>query len=129
MFLIMGINTGRKQLGEERMVICSRCGKYGRYEVILTYTYFSLFFIPLFKWNKQYFVTASCCGAIFSLDPGTGQRMARGETVPAEEWNLTLLQNGSGQGGYGGQIQKHCLSCGYETDADFEFCPKCGKRF
>lgn len=24
---------------------------------------------------------------------------------------------------------KRCSSCGYETQEDFEFCPKCGQRF
>ncbi|MEE1218114.1 MAG: zinc-ribbon domain-containing protein, partial [Agathobacter sp.] len=24
---------------------------------------------------------------------------------------------------------KHCNNCGYETDENFEYCPKCGQKF
>ena len=56
MIFIGGISQGRKILDYVRTVICGCCGRYGRYEVIMTYTYFSFFFIPLFKWNRQFYV-------------------------------------------------------------------------
>ena len=53
MFFMMGITDGRKQLDFTQTVICGVCGKYGRYQVFMTYTVLSLFFIPCFKWNRH----------------------------------------------------------------------------
>ena len=53
MIFIGGISSAVKQLEYLKTVICSVCGGYGRYQVFMTYTYFSFFFIPLFKWNRN----------------------------------------------------------------------------
>ncbi len=47
MIFIGGISSAVKQLNYLKTVICSRCGGYGRYQVFMTYTYFS-FFLFLF---------------------------------------------------------------------------------
>ena len=43
MFLIMGITDGRKDFDFTQTIICNLCGKYGRYQVFMTYTVLSLF--------------------------------------------------------------------------------------
>lgn len=123
MFFIMGINQGRKDFAYDRVVICDRCGAYGRYQVFMTYMCFSLFFIPIFKWNKEYYVQSTCCGTVYGLDPKIGRRIATGENVEILPQHLTLIQPG-----YRGGVRR-CSQCGYETWEDFEFCPKCGRRF
>ena len=97
MIFIGGISQGQKILDYVKTVICDRCGGYGRYQVYMTYMYFSFFFIPLFKWNKRFYVKMSCCDAVY-YDSGT-----------YKTW-------------------KKCGNCGYETEEDFEYCPKCGRR-
>ena len=79
MFFIGGISSGVKPLEYLKTVICGRCGAYGRYQVYMTYMYFSFFFIPIFKWNRRFFVEMSCCGAVYELDPEVGKRLLRGE--------------------------------------------------
>ena len=128
MIFIGGISQGRKILDYVRTVICGCCGRYGRYEVIMTYTYFSFFFIPLFKWNRQFYVRMTCCGAVYSLEKEVGQQILAGRDVEIRPEDLTLVQGGDGSGTYG-QVKKHCDHCGYETFEDFEYCPKCGERF
>ena len=123
MIFIGGISSGRKQIEYLKTVICARCGAYGRYEVFMTYMYFSFFFIPLLKWNKKYYVRMSCCGALYELDPEVGCRLARGEDLEIQESDLTLIQDG---GGNPWNRTKKCTSCGYETEEDFAYCPKCG---
>ena len=81
MIFIGGISQGRKILDYVRTVICGCCGRYGRYEVIMTYTYFSFFFIPLFKWNRQFYVRMTCCGAVYSLEKDVGQKILAGQDV------------------------------------------------
>jgi len=98
-------------------------GSYGRYQVFMTYMYLSLFFIPCFKWNKQYYVQSTCCNTVYSLDPEIGRRIARGENIEILPQHLTQVQAGYRS------FSRRCTSCGFETQEDFEFCPKCGQRF
>ena len=124
MFFIMGITDGRKDLNFTQTIICNICGRYGRYNVFMTYTVLSLFFIPCFKWNKHYYVQTSCCGTVYELNPEIGKAIARGEQVEIRPEHLSHIN----QSGYS-YNRKHCSCCGYETSEDFEYCPKCGNRF
>ena len=128
MFFMMGITDGRKNLNFTQTVICNICGKYGRYQVFMTYTVLSLFFIPCFKWNRHYYVQTTCCHTLYELDPEIGRAIARGEQPEIMPRHLTLVRQQS-QGEFGIYGHKRCENCGYETDEDFEYCPKCGKRF
>lgn len=123
MLFIMGINQGRKDFTYDRVVICDRCGAYGRYQVFMTYMYVSLFFIPVFKWKKEYYVQSTCCGTVYALDPEVGRKIAAGKDPEILSQHLTMVQPGY-RGGY-----RRCSQYGYETREDFEFCPKCGRRF
>ena len=129
-FFMMGITDGRKDFDFHQQIICDICGKYGRFQVFMTYTVLSLFFIPCFKWNKHYYVQTSCCNTIYELDPEVGKRLLRGEEVEITESDLTLRQDGNGNpwtGSDASHRHKVCPSCGFETDEDFSYCPKCGK--
>lgn len=68
MFLMIGISQGRKDLDHEQLVICTQCGKYGRYQVFMTFTQLLLFLIPCFRWGKKYYVQMSCCGTVYELN-------------------------------------------------------------
>ena len=120
MFFMMGITEGRKNLEFYQTVICDRCGSYGRYQVFVTYSVLSLFFIPCFKWNKKYFVNTSCCNTIYRLDPGIGKRIERGEQVQIQPEHLEQMSSS-------GRRMKRCDSCGFMTEENFAYCPKCGK--
>ena len=123
MFFMMGITQGRKDFEYNQTVICDRCGTYGRYQVFMTYMCLSLFFIPCFKWNRQYYVQSACCNTIYSLDPEIGRQIARGADTEILPQHLTQVQAGYRS------CYKRCINCGFETQEDFEFCPKCGRRF
>lgn len=135
MFFIGGINSESKALNISQMVICSQCGSYGRYQVTMTCLCLSLFFIPIFRWNRRYYVTMSCCDSVYELNGEVGKRLARGEQVMISEADLTLVQKGRKHWNGWAEEQedtskqkKVCLVCGYETDEDFDYCPKCGQR-
>lgn len=120
----MSILDRRKDLDFRQLMVCEACGAYGSYQVFMTYTVLSLFFIPCLKWNKHYYVQTSCCGMLYELDPEVGKRLAKGEQVQITPQNMCRIQN---TGYYSGE--KHCRNCGYTTKEDFDFCPKCGNRF
>lgn len=122
MFFIMGITSGRKDFPYNQMAVCEGCGAYCRYQVYMTYMCLSLFFIPCFKWSRQYYVQSTCCNAVFSLSPEVGRRIARGEHIEITPRDLRQVQPGSR-----GRFRK-CGNCGFETREEFEFCPKCGRR-
>ena len=131
MIFIGGISQGQKILDYVRTVICDRCGGYGRFQIVMTYMYFSFFFIPLFKWRKRFYVKMTCCGAVYELDPEVGKAILRGQEVDIIQTDLTLLEEGNGRGAYtedSYKVRKKCSRCGYETEEDFDFCPKCGNR-
>lgn len=123
MFFMMGITQGRKDFDYSQTIICNQCGSYGRYQVFMTYMCLSLFFIPCFRWNRQYYVQSTCCNTIYALDPEIGRQIARGEQTEILPQHLTKIQ-----AGFKSRFRR-CESCGYETREDFEFCPKCGRRF
>ena len=52
--------------------------------------------------------------------------LEHGEQADITETDLTLVQAGRRTSGWN---RKHCEACGYETEEDFEYCPKCGRKF
>ena len=123
MFLIFGINSATKELEYHKTVICGRCGSYGRYQVTMTYMCFSLFFIPIFRWNRRYFVRMSCCDTVYELNAEIGRRISRGEQADISERDLSLIQTGRASWN---PIAGTCPNCGGELDTSFRFCPHCG---
>lgn len=121
MLFIGGISNGEKKLDYVQSIICPRCGSFGRMEVFMTYMCFSFFFIPLFKWNKKYFVKNTCCDSIYALDNELGLKISRGESTLISENDLHLLNSNK-------PTVNRCLNCGYIGDEDFQYCPKCGQR-
>lgn len=119
MFFIFGIDTKERRIDYNQTVICKLCGKYGRYEVFMTYMCFSLFFIPIIKWNRKYFIRMSCCGSICEISHDLGRAIERG--------NVTEIDQGTLDFGRSGTNIKKCPSCGYVTREDFVYCPKCGR--
>lgn len=129
MFFICGVNSGQKQLEYRQLVICSNCGGYGQYQVYMTYMCLSLFFIPILKWGRRYYVRMSCCETLYELNPEKGRCIAGGEQVQITPEDLNLVQAGR-RNQWQPRLGKGlvCRNCGYETEEDFAYCPKCGGR-
>lgn len=118
MFFIMGISQAEKKLDLNQTIICRSCGKYGRFEVYMVYSYLSLFFIPVFKWNRRYYVRTTCCDTRATIDYQLGEQIRRGQsTYIPEDIIPDTWQGRSG---------RRCARCGFETEEDFQYCPKCG---
>lgn len=124
---MIGVTQGRTDFDFHQTMVCDRCGAYGRYTVYMTYMVLSLFFLPVFKWGKRYFVETSCCHRTYDLDPEIGKAIARGENVSIRSEDLFEVDYGYGYG-YGNASVRVCRNCGFSTDEDFDFCPKCGER-
>ncbi len=68
MHKFIGVGEGEKKLKFFQQDRCKACGEYGTYEIFGQYKYFSLFCIPLFKWDREYVLRADCCGAESKVD-------------------------------------------------------------
>lgn len=121
MFFIIGISNGEKKLNFVQTMLCNRCGQFGRLEIYVSYMHFTLFFIPIFRWGRRYYVKSSCCNTTYEIDRELGKRIQRGENATLTEADLHILHQGY-------QSQANCPECGYPLSTDFEFCPKCGRR-
>lgn len=121
MFFIGGISNGEKKLDYVQSIVCSRCDAFGKMEVYMTYMYFSLFFIPIFKWNKKYFVKNTCCDSVYILDDELGVKISRGDSILISESDLQLAS-------YNQPSVNKCSNCGYICDGDFQYCPRCGQK-
>lgn len=120
MFFIGGISSKQSQLDFHQTMVCPRCGQYGHYEVFMEYLYFSFFFIPLFKWNKKYYVKSSCCNTIYTISKELGSRIEKGENVIIKDEDLQLVYDGKWNAG------RRCPHCGGEIDQNYQYCPHCG---
>lgn len=121
MFFIGGITNGEKKLDFNQTMVCSRCEAFGSMEVYITYMCFSLFFIPIFKWNKKFFVKTTCCNSIYSLDENIGNEILKGNNPNISQSNLHLINKLN-------QTINKCSNCGYISPCEYEYCPKCGTK-
>lgn len=121
MFFIIGISQKQKKLEFNQMSVCPCCGRYGQVEIIMTYSYLMFFFIPIFKWNRKYYVVMKCCGSSVEIDHEIGRAIENGTQTNLDIDEL-MVQCHS-------KMIKKCATCGFSTDEDFEYCPKCGTQF
>lgn len=128
MIFIGGITQKTKELlYQAAAMVCGRCGRYGRYQVYMTYMCLSLFFIPVFKWNRRYYAKTTCCGTLYALAEDVGRRIERGEELEIRPEDLTLLEDGHKLPAWETR-ERRCPACGFSTREDYEYCPKCGQR-
>lgn len=123
MFFIVGWSDKQKKLKLNQTEPCKCCGVSSEVEVYMTYSCLTLFFIPIFKWNRRYFVHMPCCGADCELGAVLGKAIARGKVTHLDTGSLNFIRHGQTNTG-----NKTCPNCGFVSSADFGYCPKCGHR-
>lgn len=117
---IFGIENKNKIISTKQNVICPVCNAFGRYDILKSYTFFHVFFIPLGQWNKRYYIQTHCCKRLCSLDKDVGQKIENGE--PVEITQETIHCNDSIKNGH------YCPRCSSQLDSSFRYCPNCGNR-
>lgn len=121
MFFIFGISNKEEKFDFSQTTVCKICGAFGKLEAFMTYSYFSLFFIKVFKWNKKYYVRSTCCDSLYSINEDLGRDIKRGQRVTIEDSDLELINSNY-------KRIKACKNCNAPVEQDFEFCPKCGHK-
>lgn len=121
MFFIMGISTKEEKIDFSQTIICPGCGSYGRLEAFITYTYFSLFFIRILKWNKKYYIRSNCCGSLYTIDNELGKAIEKGQISKIAESDLKPIRVNYNR-------ETYCKNCIYPIESEFDYCPKCGTK-
>lgn len=117
---IFGMETKEKEIRDIQNVICKACGQMTSYRLVKTYNYFHIFFIPLFKWGKKYYLISRCCNSMFEIPVELGEALEGGRDVPVRDEDLTPIHHG-----YSLII---CPSCRRHVDPEYSYCPYCGTR-
>ena len=119
MFFIGGINPRTKQLDFRQTLTCPYCGRYSSISIHKQYQQFSLYFIPLFRWSKRYYVETSCCGRVAEISEDIGKAVEHGESITIQPEDITVNEIYS---------TSYCKNCNAFLSEAFEYCPKCGQK-
>lgn len=114
---IFGIENKSKNILTNRNNICPLCNAYGSYDILKSYNYFHIFFIPLWKWTTRYFIRTHCCMKFCTLDNNIGLRIENGEMVEIKKEHIHCDNNCT-----------LCPYCSSQIEPGFHYCPHCGKR-
>lgn len=123
---IFGIDSKQKQLREFGSVTCGHCGRLSRAELVQSYNYFHVFFIPTFRWNKHYYIKMRCCGAVYEADADYANILRNASDIDFSR----LKKVSGGMGGFDdfSFFYDKCQNCGARIESDFAWCPHCGEK-
>ncbi|NMB38846.1 MAG: zinc ribbon domain-containing protein [Firmicutes bacterium] len=116
---IFGIQNKQKHIKTENSIICPICEAYGRYDIIKTYNCFHIFFIPIWQWNKRYYVQTHCCNRTCELHQEIGIKLEKGESLTIEKEQIHCDDQ---------HITDICPYCSAHLEPSFNYCPNCGNQ-
>ncbi|MDO5037934.1 MAG: zinc-ribbon domain-containing protein [Tissierellia bacterium] len=123
MIFLASYTTEEKDIPlDQDLVIHDSCGQYGRYQPFYMANTLRLFFIPLGRFNKRFFVRMTCCGEIYGLKEEVGLALLRGKKSSIRPQDLVDINN------YAGSGLKKCPSCGILVESADFYCKNCGQR-
>lgn len=141
MFIIANSGTKSEDLTFQQTVICPFCGRYSSMHAYKTYRYISLYFIPLARWNKKYYLETKCCNSVYEIPKEIGKAIEKDPNVILNPDDLgvatiaypisedgSLLPNEDDNSANEAFAGNKCPSCGYELNDSFIYCPQCGRR-
>lgn len=120
---IFGIDSREKEIKVFSGAVCPGCGKYTQAVFFESYTYFHIFFIPTFRWNRKYFIKLRCCGSLYEVPEDYAKQLKDADTIDFSR--LKKVQTGFG--GYQ-DFRAACPNCGKSYDKSFAYCPYCGTK-
>ncbi|MBX9185588.1 zinc-ribbon domain-containing protein [Clostridium sp. K04] len=119
---IFGIDNKFKEIKVLNSFSCKNCNISNGASLVKYYTFFHFFFIPIFKWNEEYYVICNGCNSSFSIPKEKGKAIERGEDIEISYWDL---KDNNINNNY---LKKRCQKCNRELEKDFEYCPYCGEK-
>lgn len=123
---VFGIENRDKEITELNNFSCPKCKTSSTARLIKNFDFFHFFFIPIFKWNENYYVVCGKCNSPYSVPKEKGKSIERGENISITYWDLQEInQDGYNDNYYQGNI---CRECGSVVEKNFKYCPHCGRK-
>lgn len=91
MFLIIFSTTKEELVNYDKVTRCHYCDDMGSYDIFYIYSVLTVFFIPVWKWNRQYIAERTCCKRRFILDYEVGEALRHGEDVEINDNDLEMI--------------------------------------
>ena len=70
--------TKTKELNFRQNIDCPNCNRPGSLRAFKSFRQFSINFIPLFKYKKQWYLETTCCGKKYLLSEEVGKQIEAG---------------------------------------------------
>lgn len=122
---IFGIENRQKEIKTLTNLCCKNCNCINGAKLIKSFACFHFFFIPIFKWNENYYVICNDCNYTYSISKEKGKAIEKGENIEITYWDLEEVHISSYDGHYN---IKRCTRCNKELENNYEFCPYCGEK-
>lgn len=115
---IFGIYPKREKIKRVEFIECSEC-KNSDFSLIEDSSVFEFFFIPVFKFNKKYFLNCQHCNSIFVIDKERARDIVWKNTSDIDYWYLSknILYR-----------ERRCQNCNSILNDRDNYCPVCGER-
>lgn len=84
--------------------------------IIKQYQMFHFFFIPIFKWNRKYFVKCDN-SKLLELNDVVGTEVWNGIRNNVLYWDYKVVYE-----------ERKCSHCGALLNDEYDYCPKCGTK-
>ncbi|MDP0488673.1 MAG: zinc-ribbon domain-containing protein [Fusobacterium sp. JB021] len=114
MFFLMGFGS-KENIIENIKFKCVNCINENA-KLIERANSFSLFFIPLFKFSKKYFIVCTKCNSIYKLKNESIKNILKTKNVSYDDIE-GIVNNGS-----------VCNHCGARVNPQDTYCHKCGNK-
>lgn len=118
---IFGTGNKEKEIKVIYNLLCKSCNRSTNGRVIKSYSYFHFFFLPIFKWNEEYYVICEGCNTMFSISKDKGKAIEKGENVELTYWDLQEINKYY-------EYNNSCKRCGKIVSSEYEYCPYCGNK-
>ena len=121
MFFIAGTGNQSKKLGKINAQHCPSCQSFQGMELIKTYGYVHLFFVPAVKFDVKYLLVCPQCGKVYQLQKEDGRALEKGRLPALAAERLAPAP------GYQVQDTRFCPRCGSEVSPADQYCRHCGQ--
>ena len=118
---VFGIEDKEKEIKIIEKIQCKSCNKIERGKLIKSFRYFHFFFIPLFKWNEEYYLVCESCNKVFSIPKDKGKGIESGDNIEITYWDLKEINTNY-------NYTSVCNACKKIVDSKYDYCPYCGNK-
>ena len=116
---IFGIETKDVELKPLPQMMCKDCRETKVFTLFKHYHQFHFFFIPIWKWNIDYYIVCDGCQTIAKIPLEKGKALEAGESVELTLWDQDIVYAPS-------QMKRRCHGCQAIVEQTYQYCPHCG---